>query len=184
MPSARWRKEHPEEARAASARYRAAHPEEIKAASARWQKAHPERVKAENARYYAAHPEQKAAHARWRKAHTEEIKAYGALWRKAHPEQNAVRKSTRQARKLGNGVGDSVLMAAFRRRVAKALRIKCYWCREWIPKGHRHVDHITPLAKGGPDAELNLCCSCDLCNLSKGAKNPGEFSGQFELVLL
>lgn len=185
-PSALYRAEHPEAIKAATARYRAKHREELRAAEARRRKANPEKARATKARNYAAHAKERNAYqARYdaEPEHAKERKAYQARWSKAHPERRAVHRSKRRARKRGNGVGDTVLMAAFRKRIAKARRIKCYWCREWVPKGHRHVDHIIPIAKGGPDAEWNLCCSCQKCNSSKHAKDPGEFSGQYELPL-
>lgn len=33
-----------------------------------------------------------------------------------------------------------------------------------------HVDHIVPLARGGPDTEENLQLLCRPCNLRKGAR--------------
>lgn len=33
-----------------------------------------------------------------------------------------------------------------------------------------HMDHITPISKGGDDVEANMLPACADCNLSKGAK--------------
>ncbi len=46
----------------------------------------------------------------------------------------------------------------------------CYWCG----KKARiiHIDHITPLSKGGEHMMYNLCVSCPSCNCSKGDNDP------------
>lgn len=142
-----------EKKRAAKLRYRLRHPEKMNANTKRYQKAHPQRVKDCKARQ-----------------------------RRAHPEKHAAEQSRRRARKRGNGVGDPVLIAAFYKRVVTVRTIRCYWCRRSVPKGQREIDHIVPLAKGGPHTEWNLCCACQSCNARKSAKDPFVFSSQGELA--
>lgn len=49
----------------------------------------------------------------------------------------------------------------------------CYYCRD--PFGEYHVDHMTPLCRGGSNSLDNLAISCVKCNLQKGAKTAEEF---------
>jgi len=51
-----------------TARYRKAHPEKARAAVAAWKKAHPEKVKAANAAWQQAHP-RKDYQAAWERTH-------------------------------------------------------------------------------------------------------------------
>ncbi|MGI5347020.1 HNH endonuclease [Streptomyces sp. CA-250714] len=39
-----------------------------------------------------------------------------------------------------------------------------------------HLDHITPLSRGGADAEANMIPACAACNLSKGALTLAEWA--------
>lgn len=42
-------------------------------------------------------------------------------------------------------------------------------------KGRRHVDHRTPLSKGGEHIASNLVIACATCNLQKGRLLPEQF---------
>ncbi len=53
---------------------------------------------------------------------------------------------------------------------------RCYYCRRSIsPVSGFHVDHKTPLSRGGSNAPGNLAVTCPRCNLIKGAKDAEEF---------
>ena len=52
---------------------------------------------------------------------------------------------------------------------ARSRRVNtCYYCGERI-KGIPHIDHITPLGRGGKHEVGNLCVAHKFCNMSKGA---------------
>lgn len=52
---------------------------------------------------------------------------------------------------------------------------KCCYCDERAT----HLDHVTPIAKGGADVESNMVPACAGCNLSKGAKTLAEWAQTF-----
>lgn len=52
----------------------------------------------------------------------------------------------------------------------------CYWCKCSLKNKKVHIDHYTPLSKGGKHTQDNLVVSCDKCNLQKNAKDPLEFA--------
>ncbi len=54
----------------------------------------------------------------------------------------------------------------------------CLWCKVRVGARY-HVDHITPISKGGTDWPGNICIACPECNMRKGAKLPSEFAGVF-----
>jgi 5-methylcytosine-specific restriction endonuclease McrA len=69
---------------------------------------------------------------------------------RAHLEQR--RGSTRQWRKL-------------RALVLARDGYICHWCTGPAT----HVDHLTPVARGGTDHPSNLVAACADCNLRRGA---------------
>jgi len=59
--------------------------------------------------------------------------------------------------------------------VERRSRKLCSYCGSIDKRGH--VDHVTPLSRGGDDSLDNLVWSCRKCNLSKGSKTVGEWKG-------
>lgn len=59
-----------------------------------------------------------------------------------------------------------------RQRILERDNYTCYYCGISTAT---HVDHITPLSKGGLDEFNNLISACQNCNLSKGTKSVKEF---------
>jgi 5-methylcytosine-specific restriction endonuclease McrA len=51
----------------------------------------------------------------------------------------------------------------------------CVECGGLLSKLGKHVDHVLPLAKGGPHSTKNLQLLCPPCNRSKSDKLPEEF---------
>lgn len=59
---------------------------------------------------------------------------------------------------------------AYRQQRQRVLARDGYQCRECgTYVGVMHVDHVIPLAKGGPTIERNLQVLCSACNQRKGA---------------
>jgi 5-methylcytosine-specific restriction endonuclease McrA len=52
---------------------------------------------------------------------------------------------------------------------------KCRACGKPL-KDDYHIDHIVPLAKGGPNTDSNCQLLHSKCNLSKGAKDPYDYA--------
>lgn len=108
--------------------------------------------------------------------HERRLRADGSLGyeRRCRACHRALRRSQdhrRRARKTGAATGEvtSLLLARMRRRAKR-----CYWCKRRFRAGETiHVDHVIPLARGGPDCRSNVCAACADCNHSKHAKLPG-----------
>ena len=65
-----------------------------------------------------------------------------------------------------------------RKEISKGLRFHifrrddftCQYCGRQPPEVILHLDHITPVARGGRNDEMNLITSCAECNMGKGKK--------------
>lgn len=124
---------------------------------------------------YAANPEKKLEQSRqWREANPEKIAKRYREYYEANPEKYATCKRNRRARKeaaSGTHTAEDI-QAQYARQ-----RGKCYYCGEKVNENY-HVDHVTPLAKGGSNGPENLVIACPSCNLSKGPKLPLDFCGR------
>lgn len=50
------------------------------------------------------------------------------------------------------------------------INLCCESCSSIINNNNYHLDHITPLCKGGTNKLDNLAILCSVCNLSKSSK--------------
>ena len=66
----------------------------------------------------------------------------------------------------------STISEAVRERVRQRAGDRCEYCLspQVLVMGRLQVDHVLPLAKGGSNAEDNLCLACELCNQYKWTK--------------
>lgn len=80
----------------------------------------------------------------------------------------------------------TALPEATRQRVRQRADNRCEYClshQDYV-MGILQVDHVMPRAKGGSDAEDNLCLACELCNQYKWTKTEGLDPQSGETVTL
>lgn len=53
------------------------------------------------------------------------------------------------------------------------------WRCAYCDRPAEHLDHVSPLSRGGEDVPSNLLPACAACNLTKGAKTLAEWAGTF-----
>ncbi len=58
--------------------------------------------------------------------------------------------------------------------IRNLLNDECFYCGKAL-HGGGHLDHMTPLMRGGSNWPENLVVACVKCNLDKHAKTAGEF---------
>jgi 5-methylcytosine-specific restriction endonuclease McrA len=89
--------------------------------------------------------------------------------------------------------GGSRAAAPRRARISRASKIEdidrrviierdnstCYICGKRVEKKVLQIDHVLPLAKGGPHTYENLRVACALCNCRKSDLTLEEFSERF-----
>jgi len=188
--SAAYRAAHRDEIAAHNSEYRLTHKDEMAAYSAEYRRTHKDKLTVRGADYRCAHRDEAAAYnAEYRRTHKDEIAEYNtkyiaghkaekAAYRAAHKAEYAAREAKRRALKAGSIVGAAIEQLAEIKEIYRCAKeepkVRCYLCGEFIPMGHRQVDHIVPISKGGAHCPSNLAIACDECNLWKSDKMPEE----------
>lgn len=137
---------------------------ECKAAcNAAWRAENKERKAAYTAAWYAENKERKDAYnAAWRAENKERRAATYAAWSAANPEKVRAIAHRRRARK------SCAVTQRWVKRDDVAADV-CYWCGS---EDVAHLEHLMPIALGGPAAPENEHMACADCNLSKSDKHP------------
>lgn len=157
----------PEPQRAASRRWAKKNPEKNRARSARWRQANIDLVNERQRQAYAENIEKARAKSRRRHAANPDPGRSRALaWQAANPDAVRERARRRRARQQTAKV---ILFTA--EQVAE--RMAYFGNRCWMCGGpFDHVDHVKPLAAGGPHILANLRPSCAPCNRRKSSRWP------------
>lgn len=67
----------------------------------------------------------------------------------------------------------------YARSIRSAGRAECHYCKKQVTFQEWHMEHKTPVSRGGRNKLDNLAISCPSCNLRKGRRTEDEFlSGQ------
>jgi 5-methylcytosine-specific restriction endonuclease McrA len=169
-------------------------------------KEHPELRRRIGKRYYEAHHDQELARVRkyraenkhvqraWydtnrdrvleysRQYRLDNLERYRNQWKEyyqTHKAEAMHRLRVRRAREKGADGGHTLadLREIRAGQTDKRGRLRCWYCGKPI-KGAPHLDHKTPLARGGSNGPENLCYACGPCNLSKSSKTPAEYAGR------
>jgi 5-methylcytosine-specific restriction endonuclease McrA len=143
----------PEKRRETTKKYREKNPEACKEAYLKWQEKEKARGWAVKKAYDLANPEQR--------------KARALKWAKNNPEYMKMLKHRRRG-----------APGTFTKKdidfLMKSQRGKCVSCFISLIGG-KHIDHITPIARGGTNHPANIQLLCPDCNRRKGAKDPIDF---------
>jgi len=172
---AAWYASNKEKAKADNAKWHAANPDKGKAYAAAYRAANPEKRRAIGAAYRAANPERNRQRvAAWSAANPERHAALKAAWAADNPEAIRIHQQNRRARKLENG---GTLSKGLSAKLFNLQRGKCPCCNK--PLGDDfHLDHITPLARGGSNTDNNIQLLRASCNRQKSAQDPVQFMQQ------
>jgi hypothetical protein len=133
-------------------------------------------------------PEKRKEHSRnWAKRNRTTMREYNKWYRETFPHKGAERARRRRAKKSNNGY-----TVYTEQEVLELHGISCHICnlpidltapRSTSKPGWEkglHIDHLIPIAKGGPDTLENVRPAHGLCNISKGDKMPEDFEVEID----
>ena len=174
-----WKYATPEEAktakRARDRRYDkeryARNPEKFKARANRWREANPEKKSAaRKAEYKRNKAAAKAAAKAWRESNLEHVAAVKRAYRAANAERVSASEKAKHARRKG---APGHFTAEDIRRIFNDQAGCCYYCGN--PLTNYHIEHKTPIVRGGSNDPENIAVACAKCNLRKGYMTEDEF---------
>jgi len=160
--------------RASSRAYRREHKDEVRIFLKQYRIANAARIKAQLAAKYLANRETHLAKcAANYAANPAPAKARTKAWIAANPDRVRITHINRRAKKKMTGAGK--LSRDIAAKLLMLQRGKCAVCSCDLTKAKYHMDHIEPLALGGPHEDSNIQLLCPPCNQAKHAKPPIEF---------
>jgi 5-methylcytosine-specific restriction endonuclease McrA len=129
---------------------------------------HAEKVRARARKWNAENKERKAATgSSWYEKNKDRVHELAREWREKYPdrwrEQQRRNSAIRRARIAGVDVGDVDVAALLSEATCCAL------CKGELG-GQVHIDHIVPIALGGPHSQANLQVTHPYCNKRKAAR--------------
>ena len=145
-----------------------------KARTKKWREENPEYNKKYSKKYREENPEKAKAHVKkWHQENPDKLKANMKKWQQENPEKRRLIYAKRRAQKLNTQVEEITVKLLNEHWVKKGIDPeRCYYCDE---APYEHLEHCTPLSRGGTHTKENLVPSCAHCNLSKGSKTPDEW---------
>ncbi len=155
-------------------RYYRANRDKILADQKRYREYNREAIKARRKARYEANKEKIWARERARYcANKEKVKARVRAYQRSNPDAVRAHQDRRRGRKRG-ATGSYTA-----KDVADMYANQCGLCAycESLLDGKYHVDHMTPLCRGGANGWENLALVCPPCNLRKHARTVEEFFG-------
>ena len=94
-------------------------------------------------------------------------------WRINNRERYKAIKANR--RSLVKNLTEAVVQLVYEKNIKNNRRLSCYLCLIPISIQDSHLEHKTPLSRGGSNDFTNLEVSCRQCNQRKGAKTLEEY---------
>ena len=104
---------------------------------------------------------------------TSDPKGYLRKWRQDNPLKHKTHIHKR--RTAINALDLKTIQLVYENNIKRFGCLTCYLCLNRIEFGKDHLEHKTPLSRGGDNKYSNLDVSCQKCNLSKHDKTEEEF---------
>jgi 5-methylcytosine-specific restriction endonuclease McrA len=150
--------------------------DKMRATSARWDAENAERAKQNRAAYYQSNKDLiRERHRAWRDKNPEKVVELKRQWNSANPERaSEIARTSAANRRSRKKFSGGRLSTGLAQQLLKLQRGKCACCGTSLKDGY-HLDHITPLARGGANEDWNMQLLTPKCNQQKHAKDPVEF---------
>ena len=163
-----WYRKHKERGKESTKKYRIKNKEKIQdyLKSERWKKVCKAFNERRKQRYHKLGISKRYRGEHWA---TKTGKSYTKEYRKLK------RHKRRILMKNGGELTFQVLQMVYEDNIKKYGTLTCYLCLQPILFGKDHLEHKTPLSRGGTNEYCNLAIACQHCNLTKKTKTEEEY---------
>jgi len=96
-------------------------------------------------------------------------------WRKTPKGKLCERVSRHKYRAKNKGLTISIVQGVYEDNIKQFGTLTCYLCLLPVPFGKDHLEHKTPLSRGGTNDYNNLAIACQKCNCKKHNKTEAEY---------
>ncbi len=143
----KWRLNHPDKYIAMRKKYRLNNIEKIKEEKKLYRLKYPDRIREQTKRY--------------RIKHKEKLKLSSKIYK--------------YRKRCAGKLNLKTILSTYENNIKQYGILTCYLCLLPIQKNKDHLEHKTPLSRGGTNAKENLDIACQRCNCSKGNKTEEEY---------
>jgi 5-methylcytosine-specific restriction endonuclease McrA len=99
--------------------------------------------------------------------------------RQERAEERIIQKEERHIRRLEHSTNIRSAQGPLKALLIEELSVDgyvtCYYCEKEVPDYEAHLEHKTPVSRGGTNKHSNLALACPECNFEKGSKTEKEF---------
>lgn len=170
---------HKEKRKQAANEYRLANIEAVKNRKAEYYENNKSKIQAKYREYYAENKERILNNSHeYYKNNKEQILLYKKQYRQTEQGKLAAKNGRNNRRAREKSACDNTVTSSALKEIADKQGNKCYFCSIDIDvkSSSSHVEHLTPLSKGGLHSVSNVVWSCASCNLKKNNKTEKEYN--------
>lgn len=104
----------------------------------------------------------------------EELRETKRQYRKSNPAQ--FKAYDHKKRTLRKDLTTQIIQRVYEENIKQYGTLTCYLCLKPIEFGKDHLEHKTPISRGGSNEYENLAVACQACNCRKHTKTVEEFN--------
>jgi 5-methylcytosine-specific restriction endonuclease McrA len=111
----------------------------------------------------------------WRINNRERANANHRRYARTMKGKIGAKKRAAVRRSMMKDLDINVVQMVYEDNIKKYGTLTCYICNEKIVFNNDHLEHRTPLSRGGDNSYSNLAVACSFCNLSKHSMTEQEY---------
>ena len=101
--------------------------------------------------------------------------AWSREWKRKQGDKYKAKRIVYESKRRATAGCNSPLVDEWIFKIKNQEIVPCYYCGTVQSGAKIHIEHMTPISRGGKHELQNLCASCSSCNLKKATKTAEEW---------